>query len=214
MAQTIDYFYNKFLVRIDKEGSEIYSPAVVMELLESSTYDFIEETVKYLENTQQLRDALSTLHTPYSLALTVNPSNSEEMLATKPEDYLTLETARVIDSVSTVRTTKLIRKGEVNINRNNPNKKPTAEYPVVIQYQDYIACLGSANQTFVKGFYIARPTFGDVTANQETEVVVNLPDETLDKIMNKMVNIIHAKEGDPRYQLSYNQEQSQGKSNK
>jgi len=209
MAYTINYFYAKFLGQIDKEGSDFYPLAVVMEMLQTATEDFIEGILKYDENTQILRDYLLPLYTPYDLVLAANPSNNEELLATIPNDYRNLATAHVPGS----RISRIVHKGDINIASLNPNTKPTEKYPLVIEYQNYIAVYGPVSGTLT-GFYIARPSYGDVTGDLDAEIAVNLPDESLEKVMLLMQNIVHGKEGDQRYQLSFNQEKSYGHSNK
>lgn len=209
MAYTINYFYTKFLGKIDKEGSDFYSLPEVMEALETATNDFIEEVLRYDENVQILKDYLLPLYTPYSLPLVANPSNTKEMLATLPTNYRNLRTAHVPGS----RITKIIQKGEYDINEANPNKVATPEYPAVVQYQNYIAVYGPTSGT-VQGFYLQKPTYGDMDGNLDNEIAVNLPDESVEKIMLLMTNIIHGKEGDQRYQISFNQEKSYGHSNK
>ena len=209
MAYTINYFYKKFLGQIDKEGSDFYPLEVVMEVLETETNNFIEEVLKYDENIQILKDYLLPLYVTYDLPLVANPSNPKEMLATLPSDYRNLRTALVPGS----RRTSIIQKGEYDINEINPNKKATAEYPSVVQYQNYLAIYGPTSGT-INGFYLRKPVFGDITGNLDVEIAVNLPDASVEKIMLLMANNIHAKEGDQRYQLSFNQEKSYGHSNK
>lgn len=209
---TINYFFNKFLDGIDKEGSDIYSVPQMMELLETETYSFIEQTVKYLENTQQLRDLLRTLHKSYTIALVPNVSDATELLATLPADYLNLETVKVTGTG--VRKTKVIRHGEYDINELNPNKRATTEYPVVLLYQDYISVRGNVAATDIKGFYIKKPVFGDATGDLSAEILVDLPDQSTEKILQLMITAYHEREADPRFQSSLIQEQSYGQSNK
>lgn len=209
MAYTINYFYEKFLGQIDKEGSDFYPLQVVMEVLETETNNFIEEVLKYDENIQILKDYLLPLYTPYSIPLVANPLNTKELLATLPAEYRNLRTAKV----SGTRKTILIQKGELDINELNPNAKATADYASVIQYQNYLAVYGPTSGT-ITGFYLKKPVFGNIDGDLDSETAVNLPDESVEKIMLLMANNIHAKEGDQRYQLSFNQEKSYGHSNK
>ena len=216
MSYTIDYFYLKFLDRIDKEGSEIISISQVMELLQTETYNFIEQTVRYLENTQQIKDFILPLNKPYSITLTLNPDNIKELLGALPGDYLHLETAFAVIPGKTTRVTKIVRRGEMDINKNNPNKKPTDEYPKVIEYESYIVLYGSSVNVGVKieGFYITKPTFGNADGNTDTEIVVNLPDNTVEKIMNLMVTSFHERTADQRFEPSLRQELGFGQTNR
>ena len=209
MAMTRDYFYTKFLGQIDKEGSDFYSLPIVMEVLETATSDFIDEVVKFLSGTQQLKDSLLDLYTHFDIPLATNPANPKELIASLPVNYRNLITVQVYDTGSTVRYTDIGKLGEMYIDEVNPQKRATAEYPKVFQYSNTFAVYGPSSGK-LRGFYIAKPTF----ATAGNEVVVDLPDASVEKIMQKMINIINAKEGDPRYQLSNNQEQSFGHANK
>jgi len=209
---TIDYFYNKFLDSVDKEGSDIYSVPQMMELLQSETYNFIEQTVKYLENTQQIRDLLRPLYKPYTINLIANPTDPKEMLAILPSYYLNLETAKVIGT--NVRKTTILRHGEYDINELNPNKRATEEYPVVLLYQDYISVRGNTNTWQVSGFYVSKPVFGDPYGILTNEILVNLPENTVEKILLLMDTSYQNRNADQRFQSSFMQEQSFGQANK
>ena len=215
MAYTINYFYLKFLDKIDKEGSDIISVPQVMELLESETYNYIKQTVKYNENTGEIRDSIKALSKPLGMNLTQNLNNTEEMIATFPSDYLYLETVKILIPNVDVRKVTILRKGALDINQRNPNKYGTEEYPNVILYQDYLAVYtGATNANKVTGFYISKPIFGDPEGNVETEIVVNLPDVTVEEILNLMVSSFHERNADQRFQLSHIREQGFGKVNK
>ena len=211
---TIAYLYNRFLDKIDKAGSDIYSVDQFMEILESATYNFLGETIKYNENTQQLRDKLLPLYSDYKITIAENPANAEEMIGTLMDDYFHVESCNVFGSAVTIRNTQLIRKGELDIRRHNPDKKPTEEYPKVIQYKDYFAVYGNTTGTHLTGFYIKKPTFGDTSNNIITEIAVNLPDQSIQKILLFMVNETYQQQADPRYQLSINEEQAFEKVNR
>lgn len=212
MAYSIRKFRDKFLAKIDKEGSELYSAEVIMEFLETATYNYIEQLIKYNENTQLLRDALLPIYKPLTINLGANISNPEEVTGALPSDFFTLDVIQVVVPNVKVRKTDLIRKGELFVRNINPNKKASPEYPLVIEYSNTIAVYtGDNSATQVKGFYICKPTFGDATLNLDTEIAINLDDRVLEQIMNIMVNIVNSKEGDPRYQTSMIEKQTFGK---
>jgi len=209
MAYTVGYLYTKFLDKLDKSGSTIISPDQMMELLQTCTLGFIEGVYKYNENTSQWRDLLTTLYAPYEINLLQNPSNAEELIGTIPESIMHIDTAKVIDTIVTVRSTKIIRKGELEARKSNPNQRPTGEYPHIVIYGNTIACYGSVTATKVQGFSLNKPTFGDPL--NEENVSVNLPDHTVEMILHKMVTEQHTIFGDQRIQPALLQESKYGK---
>ena len=136
---TVKKLCELFLDKIDQEGNEIISTAQIMELLETEATSYIEEVYKYVENNQQLRDSILPLTKAYYLNALQNPSNNEEMIVSLPSDYLHLETADVIIPDVKVREVTIRRRGEVLANKNNPNQKPTDQYPTVIEYADTLS---------------------------------------------------------------------------
>ena len=65
MAYTVKHLYTKVLEGTDKLGFDLIPLSVVMNRLETATLDFIGETVKFIENNQEIRDDLRTLYKPY-----------------------------------------------------------------------------------------------------------------------------------------------------
>lgn len=214
MAFTIEYFHNKFIDRIDKDRSGIIGLPQTIEMFGAGLHDFMEDTLKYIENTQLLRDLLLPVMTPYEFPLVLNGTNDKEMLASLPSDYYSLASCEVINPNVTVRKTDLIRVGELNARELNPNKRPTPEYPAVIQYQDYIVAYGALTATHVKGFYIVYPTIGNIDNDIKTEILVNLPDRSVEKILNKMVTDYFMQTGDQRYSPALNEDIGFGEPNK
>ena len=208
MAYTLDYFYKKFLNKIDKEGSDFYSLPQIMEFLETETISFIKEVEIYPEVTQTRKELVLPLVEPLDVSLVVNPANVKEYLGTMPADYLMLRS--VNKSGDNVRKTSTVRIAEIDIAEINPNKKGTSMYPNVYQYSNYFAVYGASPGDKLYGFYLQKPTFGDPTGDLEQEITVNLPDQALEEIMNMMVVSINSKEGDQRYQASKLQEESFG----
>lgn len=209
MAYTLEYFYPKFLNKIDKEGSDFYSLPQIMEFLETETFSFIKEVETYPEITQARKDLILPLVEPLNVSLAVNPANTQEYLGTLPSDYYRLRSVK--KSGNNVRKTSVVRIGEIDIAELNPNKRGTPQYPNVIQYSNYFAVYGASAGDKLTGFYIQKPIFGDPNGDLASEIVVNLPDQALEEIMNMMVSAINSKEGDQRYQASKIQEQSFGK---
>lgn len=201
MAYTVKHLYEKVLEGTDKMGSDFYTVPYVMNRLEAATYDFIGETVKYIENTQEIRDDIRTLYKPFKLNVVDDPNDSSYKSIALPNDYLHLMTAKVIDANVTVRKTRLIRHGQEEIFQTDPDTRATAEYPSIVIYDDILRILSPGNPTSVTGFYIKKPTFGSSDIHHEdleSEIAVNLPENATDKIIKNIINDIFISIGDPR----------------
>ena len=74
MAYTVSHLYDKVTEGLDKMGSDLFTVPYVLNKLEAATYDFIGESVKFIENTQEIRDDIRTLYKPYSWPIVVLPS--------------------------------------------------------------------------------------------------------------------------------------------
>jgi hypothetical protein len=216
MAYTVDHFYKKVLETSDKMGSDFFSLEYVMNRLETATFDFIGETVKFIENTQEIRDDLLPLYKPFLLPLIENVTEPGSYLMALPSDYLHLMTARGIDANVDVRKTTIIRHGQDEIYLHDPDTKPTAEYPLLLAHDTYLKLYSPGAPTSIRGYYIKKPTFGDYSVhdNIETEIAVNLPDASTEKILKQIVNDIFIAVGDPRAQMQYTNKETYRKRSK
>lgn len=204
MAYTINHLYKKVLEGADKMGSDFFPLPYVMNKLESATYDFIGETIKYIENTQEIRDDLRTLYKPYKLTVVADESDTTFKAVVLPSDYLHLMNAKVIDSKVPVRDTRVIRHGQTEIFESNPNTRASAEYPTVVIYKNYLKIISPGTPTHVQGFYVKKPIFGAYMEQDddiEVNIAVDLPDNVTEKIIKSIVNEIFIATGDPRAQL-------------
>ena len=215
MAYTIDFAYTKYLDKIDRSGEGDFLPVpMFLEQFITECYSFIESVVPFIEANQKLRDALLPLSKGLDLLCYQNPKNSSEQIGILPDDYLHLEVAKPEIPGKTIREHKLIRKGELFSKMRDPHHKPTDEYPLIIEYGDYLAVYGSsvAQGVKVKGFYLAQPDFGNPYVDDLTgEVLVNLPDQVAENVMNMMATAYFRSIGDPRYEASLRQDMNFGK---
>jgi len=206
MAYTINHLYKKVLEGADKMGSDFFPIEYVMNKLQTATYDFIGETVKYIENTQEIRDDIRTLYKPFNIPTIKDPNDDSYMSIALPNDYLHLMQVKVIDANVEVRKTRLIRHGQEEIFETNPNTQATAMYPTVVLYSDILRILSSdGTPTAIQGFYLMKPTFGLYSRHDDWdyEIAVNLPDQATDKIIKIIINDIFIAVGDPRAQAQY-----------
>jgi len=205
MAYTVDHLYKKVLEGTDKMGSDFFPIEYVMNRLETATYDFVGETIKYIENTQEIRDDIRTLYEPFKIAVIDDPNNSDYKAISLPDNYQHLMSADVLDPTVPVRKTRILRHGQLDIYQDNPNTRATADYPTLVLYQDTIRIISPGTPTFIQGFYIKKPTFGKYSVHDdiETEIAVNLPDQATDKIIKTIINDIFVSVGDPRAVTQY-----------
>lgn len=204
MAYTIDHLYKKFLESTDKMGGDFYTIPYMMNRLESSTHDFIGETVKFFENTQEIRDDIRPLYKPLNLPVIQDPNDVNFVVATLPNDYYHLIDAQVKEPGIVVRKTNIIRHGQKEIYFADPNKKPEKEYPIIVIYDTYIRIYTPGTPNQITGFYLKKPTFGDYNAPDLTvEVAVNLPEYAVDKILKNIVSETLIAIGDPRASVQY-----------
>jgi hypothetical protein len=216
MAYTVDHFYKKVLEGADKMGSDFFTLEYVMNRLETSAFDFIGETVKFIENTQEIRDDLLPLYKPFLLPVIPDPTEDETYLMALPNDYLHLMTVRGIDSEVTVRETTLIRHGQDEIFLQDPDTKPLAEYPLISAHENYLKLYSPGSPTDIRGYYVKRPTFGAYSVHDdiETEIAIDLPDASTEKIIKQIVNDIFIAVGDPRAQMQYTNKETYRKRSK
>lgn len=216
MAYTVEHVYKKVMEGTDKMGSDFFSVEYVMNRLEAATYDLIGETVKFIENTQEIRDDIRTLYKPYKEDLIDDPNDNDYKIIALPSDYQHLMSVKVIDGNVNVRKTRVLRHGQVNIFQGDPNKKATAVYPIVVLYDDYLRVISPGNPIQVAGFYLKKPTFGDFSVHDNigNEIAVDLPEFATDKIIKTIINDIFVSTGDPRAIVQYEQKETYRKRGK
>lgn len=206
MAYTVNHLYKKCLEGLDKMGSDFYTVDYIMNRLEASTYDFIGETVKFIENTQEIRDDIRTLYKPFKYAVITDPENSDYKAISLPEEYLHLMSAKVIDEDVAVRRTRIIRHGQEDIFEADPDTKSSAVYPTLVLYENTLRILSPGTPSHVTGTFIKKPTFGahDIHHDDlDVEIAVNLPDNSVDKLIKNIINDIFISTGDPRAQAQF-----------
>ena len=169
MAFTFSYLYDKVLELTDKIGSDFFDVDYVMKRLETATFDFIGETVKFIENTQEIRDDLLSLYKPFNLSQIAHPPQSNAYLPTLPTDYLHLMNIQGVDASIRVRETNLIRHGQTEIQLNDPDTRPTPEYPIIVAYDTFIKLYSPGSPTAVTGFYVKKPEFGQYGIHDDFE---------------------------------------------
>jgi hypothetical protein len=207
MAYTVSHLYNKVLDGVDKIGSDLYTLEYVIDRLEAAAYDFIGETVKYIENTQEIRDDIRTLYKPFNLDFVYVHDTPGTSIwgVVLPTDYQHLMSAVVIDEETSVRDTRLLRHGQLEIQQMDPNTKATAEYPILVLYNNWIKVYSPGKPIRVNGMYVSKPDIWNYNETDDTDVqiAINLPDHTVDKLIKDVINDIFVSSGDPRGQVQF-----------
>lgn len=205
MAYTVQKLYDRVLEGTDKIGSDLFTLPDVMSRVETAAYDFIGETVKYIENTQEIRDDLLPLYKPFTITLIEDPNDANYKVAPVPTDYHHLMQIKVVNESKPVRKTRVIRHGQEEIFEINPNKKATEEYPTVVLYKDYFRIISPGTPVSVTGFYIKKPTFPTLDENSDldTEIAVDLPDHSTEKLIKTVITDWLISTGDPRAPMQH-----------
>ena len=217
MAYTVSHLYDKVSIGVDKIGSDLITLKDVMNRVEAAAFDFVGESVKYIENTQEIRDDIRTLYKPFSFNVielpTIDPQETFYGVSL-PHDYMHLQSYRVIKDANAkttdtpgkrVRDTRLVRHGQEEIYFSDPNKVPTSDYPLLVLYQDYIRVYSEETAIKINGFYIKKPTIWAYNLEDNTDevIAVDLPEHSTDKIIKDIINDIFITIGDPRGQIQY-----------
>lgn len=122
----------------DKLGSDILTIPIFLPLFEMEVLDFIGSRIAEAEKTQMITDDISGVIKPSNVNLIPDPSDSKYYLAIKPSDYIQRIRANVMYSDGMLgRQPVFLRHGEVDNANINPYKKPTKEYPIITQYENY-----------------------------------------------------------------------------
>lgn len=196
MAYTVNDAYNIVLQEADKMGSDYFPLPAVLARFKTEALDFVGKRAAEVEITQQVTDDIRQLVTLQQITTTVNADEAQCYNAALPLNYHTRFNVKVqySDGTSADRPT-LERIGEHNHNMQDPFKKPTKAYPLVMQMSDFFKIYtGGAVATKLWLTYLKRPTFG-VNGG---DTVVNLSDDAVEDILKKTAAALHMVTGDPR----------------
>jgi hypothetical protein len=209
MEYTLSEVNDKIQEFADKLDSDYFTLPVILDHFETATYDFIDEHLKEVEKTQHVTDAIRSLVIPGSLAIIKDPLDTTRYIAALPVNYHRLISYDVIYSDNTrCRRADLKKHSEYYPNLNNPNQKPTKYYPVILQENNMfqIDCGNKAVPKTLKAHYCKLPTFA--TPTQANTRIVNLPNDSIEKILLSTVTRLFNTTGDQRTQSNYQLQES------
>lgn len=209
MEYSLAEVHEKLKQLSDKMGSDYFPLPVFLNFFETATYDFVGERLKIVEKTQEVTDDIRNLiSTPELLPCTADPNFSGRYIVGLPTKYLRAVAYDVIYANNErCRRADMIRHAEVVHYQNNPNRRPTKSYPIIVQLESLFQIdSGSAVPEYLRLTYAKKPSFA--TIGQPTTRIVNLPDDALEKVLKTTVTNLFGKTADERTQMSYQLQES------
>lgn len=198
---TLEETYYYILEKTDKIGSDFFQMNTVLNRFKSATYEYLDSVFNEIEKTQQVSDKVKPLIIPKKFATIPDPDLSG-VIGSLPSDYYHLLSVKPIYADGTFpRKTKLVRHGSLEINTTDPFNKPTSEYPIITQYDNYLNVNTGADTppSNILIVYIKKPTFAAL--NEPTVRIVNLPDNVIEEIVELTIKQLFSTTADPRVQI-------------
>lgn len=187
----------------DKMGSDYFVLPVLLNFFETATYDFVGEKLKIIEKTQEIVDDIRPLIIVKDLSCLADPNITGKYIAGLPDDYLrTVAYTVFYADNSQCRRADLMRQAEYQMARLNPNKKPTKDYPLILQEaSNFQIDSGSTAPKTLRLTYCKKPSFA--TTGEPGTRIVNLPDDAIEEILKITVTNLFNTTADQRTQSSY-----------
>ncbi len=201
MDYSLEQTYYYILEKADKIGSDFFQLPVILSRFQSATFEFLNSKIKEIELTQKVSDDVKPLIVPKKFPLIVD-TDLGGVKGPLPNDYYHLLSVKpLIDNGILPRQVTIIRTGQNQVIEIDPFNKPTPEYPVVSQYENYINVnTGSiVNANYALIMYIKKPIFAAL--NQPTSRIVNLSDNVIESIIEITVKQLFATIADTRVQI-------------
>lgn len=208
----MDYILSNVHLKIkqfaDKVGSDYFPLPVILNFFETSTLDFIGERLKHIEKTQEITDDIAPLIVNGNLIIAPTSYLSDKYTAAIPTNYHRLVSYDVLYEDGTrCRRADLLRQAEYHTARNNPNREPTKQYPIILQESNVFQIdAGVTIPHRLSIMYCKKPSFA--TTGESTVRIVNLSDEAIEKILYKTVMNLFNKTGDQRIETTAKLEES------
>ena len=209
MGYSLSEIYEKGIELMDKKGSDFVQLPEFLRVYKTSTYDFIGERIPVIEKTQQIINDLRPLMKTDVRTVIDDPDDVYAKLATIPNEvhYLFKANAK-FENGTTGRRPVLLRHGNIDVYMSDPNNRPTPEYPIILQFMDYVKILTGYDEKATACYmtYLKEPTFATL---QTPDVdCVNLSMVAQEDILAKTVTSLLGTRADERYQIKKNEEMS------
>ena len=204
MDYTVSQVKKKINQLSDKMGSDYFTLPQILNFFETATYDFVGERLKHVEKTQEITDDIRNLiSSPVNLPAIEDPNISGRYIVAVPPNYLRQVAYDVYyEGNVRCRSSKIIRHAEYINALNNPNKRPSKDYPVILQFDSvWEIDAGGTQPLHLRLTYGKKPNFA--TTGEPNTRIVNLPDDAIEKIMKITVTNLFGTTADERQQPSY-----------
>jgi hypothetical protein len=204
MKYTLSEVHLKLRILSDKMGSDYFPLPVFLSFFQTATLDFVGERLKIIEKTQEVTDDIRTLIGPAKdIVIIEDPNSSGKYIASVPVDYLRQVAYDVIyTGDERCRRADLIKQAQYGVYQLDPTRQPTKQYPLILQFDTIFQIdAGSTVPVFFRLTYCKKPSFA--TTGEPGVRIVNLPDDSIEKILKITVTNLFNKTGDERTQSSY-----------
>lgn len=231
MSYTIQYCDDYMDQKLDKLGSDYFSLPIKFMQFKEATWDFIRESTKFAEATQEVSDDINTLvKISYQSLIHLTgtqdrywecnyPSDYHRLISTIPM-YVDFDSKLISEDYQPedlenekINEIRIIKLGQEDYYQRSPNKEATPEYPLVLRLNKKLRFnFGIDDGTEYKKakiVYYSAPVFGD--ENDLSNIIVNLPELTIQKIMDRACSALRTITGDEHAQLNYQFDQTFGK---
>lgn len=208
MNYTLSEVHYKLKQLSDKMGSDYFVLPVFLNFFETATYDFVGERLKIIEKTQEVTDDIRNLIIPKDIVVIEDPNTNGKYIASLPTDYHRLVAYDVLyANGERCRRADLLKHAQYSVYKLDPNRAPSKQYPLILQFDSIFQIdAGIAIPETFRITYCKKPTFA--TTGEPGKRIVNLPDDSIEKILKITVTNLFNKTGDERTQSSYQLQES------
>lgn len=215
MNYTLDEVCDYIDELTDKKGSDLFQKPYVLKTFQTATYDFLRERTPVIEATQQVTQDLQKLMLTTKETVTDNPDNPYTVICQVPETcFYLFRVLPLFKGGVTSRKPRLIRHGNRDALKSDPHNRPTVEYAMSVQYNDYVEIDSGINEKALSAYltFLKHPTFADVGTGGATRIV-DLPGAVIEDIIIKTIEILLGSKEDPRTMIATRREQTFGNIN-
>jgi len=198
----------KMKVFCDKIGSDYFVMKVLLMYFETSTYDFVNSQLKVIEKTQEVVEAIRPLIKNKKVIAIRDENDTERFITPLPVNYHRLVAYDVIykDGSKCIRA-DLKQHARSNMDRNNPYREATKDYPEIVQEANLFGIRsGIYVPEYLKLVYCKKPSFA--TTGKKDNRIVDLPDDSIEEIILKVCTHVFKSTGDERVQVNNSLEES------
>lgn len=186
VAQYLDYIDDY----LDKSGTAYFNTDEKLKRIKTMTYSFLEQNKEFIQFNQKAREDLGTLTRPYS----INPTGSVFIM---PTDFYGMSSMHSMFG-DKLTVTPIVQSADWAKLNDDPFHTPTQEEPLAMFYNNRLEVKPLPDT--VDGLYLKHPTFG---VDDADELVLELPEQIQEFLLNKVASVLMTTSGDERVQLQY-----------